>query len=44
MQYVHLEEEEFRFLLGPVSDHVLINRVSKERTLHQVIKCSPGAV
>ena len=28
----------------PVSDHVLINRASKERALHQVIKYSPGAI
>ena len=27
-----------RCLLGPVSDHVLMNRASKERALHQVIK------
>ena len=27
-----------RCLLGPVSDNVLINRVSKERALHQAIK------
>ena len=30
----------YRRLLGPVSDHVLINRASKERALHQVIKRS----
>ena len=29
-------------LLGPVSDHVLINRASKERALYQVIKYSHG--
>ena len=29
-----------RRLLGPVSDDVLINRASKERALHQVIKYS----
>ena len=34
----------YRRLLGPVSDHVLINRVSKERALHQVIKYSHGAI
>ena len=31
-------------LLGPVSDHVLINRTSKERTLHQVIKYCHGTI
>ena len=31
-------------LLGPVSDQVLINRVSKGRALHQVIKYSSGAI
>ena len=30
--------------LGPVSDHVLINRESKERALHQVIKYSASAI
>ena len=31
-------------LLGPVSDHVLINRVSKGQALHQVIKYTPGTI
>ena len=31
-------------LLRPVSDHFLINRVSKEGALHQVIKYSPGVI
>ena len=31
-------------LLGPVSDHVLKNRASKGRALHQVIKYSPDTV
>ena len=33
-----------RRLLGHVSDHVLINRASKERALHQAIKYSPDAI
>ena len=31
-------------LLGPVSDNVLINRVSKERALHQAIKYPSCAI
>ena len=31
-------------LQGPVSDYALINRVSKERALYQVIKYSSGAI
>ena len=34
----------YRRHLGPVSDNVLKNRASKERALHQVLKCSNGAV
>ena len=34
----------YRHLLGPVSDHVLINRASKWRALHQVIKYSCGTI
>ena len=34
----------YRRLLGPVSDHILIHRVSKERALHQVIKYSHGTI
>ena len=34
----------YRHLLGPVSDHVLINRASKEPALHKVIKYSHGSV
>ena len=42
---VHLENAEiWSCLLGPVSDNVLINWVSKGRALHQVIKYSPGAI
>ena len=31
-------------LLGPVSDHVLINRASKERAFHRVILYSSGTI
>ena len=34
----------YRRLLGPVLYHVLINRASKERALHQVIKYSHGTI
>ena len=34
----------YRRLQGPVSDHVLINRASKERALHHVIKYSQGTI
>ena len=34
----------YSHLLGPVSNHVLINCVSKEPALHQEIKYSPGAI
>ena len=30
----------YSLLLGPVSDHVLINRVRKGRALHHVVKYS----
>ena len=44
---VHSENESLGFcsrLLGPLSDRVWINRVSKGRALHQIIKYSPGAI
>ena len=34
----------YSHLLGPVSDHVLINQVRKGRALHQVIKYSPRVI
>ena len=30
-------------LLGPISNHILINRISKDQTLQQEIWYSPGA-
>ena len=44
---VHSENASLGFysrLLGPVSDHDLINRVSKERALDPVMKYSHGAI